>query len=207
MIWGGATLEKKFVSRKTGFIMSLDKAAFPSCRKAFKASFQTLHTQGYFCIRKGVTEEALFTLQSQAASKKDWHTIHNVHEKATSAGLPQKQKGKGQRSFKAASEDCFDLFSEIVIALKNCGLANGHHDIRLARGASWVKSTMGVIKQTDHTDFQAQVPIPPHNSCYYDISQSQYTEHGTTKDAHEHLCVLPRYAADHRRNRFTFLPR
>ena len=87
------------------------------------------------------------------------------------------------------------------------GGANGHHDIRLARGASWVKSTKGVIKQTDHTDFQANVPIPPHISCYYDISQSQYTGHGTTKDSNEHLCVLPRDAADHRRKRFTFLPR
>jgi hypothetical protein len=203
------SFEKKFVSRKTDFIMSLHKAAFPSGRKAFKASFQHLHTQGYFCIRQGVTQEALLPLEINAASKKDWHEIHNVHEKTSSrsAGLQQKQKGKGKRSFKAASKECFDLFSEIVIALKNCGLANGHHDIRLARGASWVKSTKGVIQQTDHTDFQAEVPIPPHISCYYDISQSQYTGHGTTKNAHEHLFVLPRDAADHRRKRFTFQPR
>jgi hypothetical protein len=148
--------------------MSLHKAAFPSSRKAFKASFQTLHTRGYFCIRQGVTEEALLHLENHAALKKDWHIIKNVHEKAsaTSAGPQEKQKGSGKRSFKAASQDCFDLFSEIVNALKNCGLANGHHDIRLARGASWVKSTKGVIKQTAHTDFQAEVSIPPHISCY-----------------------------------------
>lgn len=189
--------------------MSLHKAAFPSGRKAFKASFQTLHTRGYFCIRQGVTEEALLPLEKDALGKKDWHTIHNVHEKVVrSAGLSVPiQKGAGKRSFKAASQGCFDLFSEIVIALQNCGLANGHHDIRLARGASWVKSTKGVIQQTDHTDFQAEVPIPPHISCYYDISQSQYTGHRSTKDSHEHLCLLPRDAADHRGSRFMFLPR
>jgi hypothetical protein len=36
------------------------------------------------------------------------------------------------------------LFGNLVERLKNCGLANGHHNILLARGASWLKSTKGV---------------------------------------------------------------
>jgi hypothetical protein len=49
---------------------SLQAAAFPSSRKAFKVAFQHLHTQGYFCIKQGVVEEVLSHLESDAAGKK-----------------------------------------------------------------------------------------------------------------------------------------
>ena len=35
------------------------------------------------------------------------------------------------------------LFEQIANALKDCGLANSHHDISLSRGASWVRSKCG----------------------------------------------------------------
>ena len=77
-------------------------------------------------------------------------------------GDRQQKQGAGLRSFKPANQDCFDLFGEIFDALKNCGLANDYHDLRLARGASWVRSTKGTVKQTEHLDFSAEVHFPPH---------------------------------------------
>ncbi len=49
------------------------------------------------------------------------------------------------------------LFEQIANALKDCGLANSHHDISLSRGASWVRSKCakrgGVLtQQTLHFD-------------------------------------------------------
>jgi hypothetical protein len=89
-----------------------------------------------------------------------WHTIRNIPSKQRG---DRQQKGAGLRSFKPANQECFDLFGEIFVALKNCGLANEYHDIRLARGASWVRSTKGTVKQTEHLDFMAEVRVSPHS--------------------------------------------
>jgi hypothetical protein len=57
-----------------------------------------------------------------------------------------------------ASEECFGLFRLIADTLKDCGLANSHHDIDLSRGASWVRSKCGpkqlpLRQQTIHFDY------------------------------------------------------
>ena len=62
----------------------------------------------------------------------------------------QKQTTKGKRSFRPTSTLIFDLFRSLAEKLKDCGLANKHHNVLLARGASWLKSTKGVCKQTPH---------------------------------------------------------
>ena len=62
----------------------------------------------------------------------------------------QPQASKGKRSFRPASTLIFALFHSLVVKLKDCGLANKHHNILLARGASWLKSAKGVSQQTPH---------------------------------------------------------
>jgi hypothetical protein len=62
----------------------------------------------------------------------------------------QKTASKGKRSFRPASTLIFALFHSLVEKLKDCGLANKHHNVLLARGASWLKSAKGVSRQTPH---------------------------------------------------------
>jgi hypothetical protein len=56
--------------------------------------------------------------------------------------------------YKPASEVVFEAFKEAVAELKNQGLANSNHDIDLARGASVLRSSQTISRQSRHTDFE-----------------------------------------------------
>ena len=56
--------------------------------------------------------------------------------------------------YKPASEVVFAAFKEAVAELKNQGLANSNHVIDLARGASVLRSSRTISRQSRHTDFE-----------------------------------------------------
>jgi len=133
-------------------------------------AFQSLHSHGFLKIQSGVDVSGLPLPTSVKESGNhaplaraivdpsllDWFTIDKNPRETLQTGvhLPRKQ---GTRSFMPASADCFRLFRQIEVALKDCGLANSHHDINLSRGASWVRSksipSRGLPQQTIHFDY------------------------------------------------------
>jgi hypothetical protein len=56
--------------------------------------------------------------------------------------------------YKPASEVVFEAFKQAVDELKNQGLANSNHVIDLARGASVLRSSHNISRQSRHTDFE-----------------------------------------------------
>ena len=133
-------------------------------------AFQSLHSHGFLKIQSGVDVSGLPLPTSVKESGNhaplaraivdpsllDWFTIDKNTGETLQTGVhpPRKQ---GTRSFMPASADCFRLFRQIEVALKDCGLANSHHDINLSRGASWVRSksipSRGLPQQTIHFDY------------------------------------------------------
>ena len=105
-------------------------------------AFQKLYHSGWYRIGEAVSPKFFDKVKAETEDDSPWYNIDN--------NPGRKPINAGRRSFKPASSLCFELFRNLVERLKNCGLANGHHNILLARGASWLKSTKGVPQQTDH---------------------------------------------------------
>ena len=134
-------------------------------------AFQSLHSHGFLKIQSGVDVSGLPLPTSVKESGKhaplaraivnsslsDWFTIDNNPGGNLQIGVDNPRRRQGTRSFMPASADCFSLFQQIEGALKDCGLANSHHNINLSRGASWVRSKSisgsGLTQQTEHFDY------------------------------------------------------
>ena len=144
-----------FTKMSDSVISFVHAAAFPSNTQTRRRAFQDLHSQGFYRFKDAVDELFFSSVSDEmtaSITKGQWHVIKNHPE-----GQKKDSSGEGKRSFKPASDACFNLFSDLVDKLKECGLANANHDIRLARGASWLmsvsKKKQALTTQTAHMDF------------------------------------------------------